>query len=81
VDDPDAVVLEPPKRVLGVIGVARRSKLLKQPGQVHVDLLEWDVTCLTPTPPAEGVQDEERLVRGTLVAPAPDVELVEQVQH
>jgi hypothetical protein len=48
---------------------------------VRIDLLERDVGLLSTTPLAECVKDEERLVRGTLVASAPDVQLVEQVEN
>jgi hypothetical protein len=73
------VILEPPEGVLRVVGLSGRAELLEQPGKVRIDLLERDVCPFPPTPPGQEVQDEERLVPGTLVASTPDVELVEQM--
>src|SRR4051794_5930122 len=60
VDGPDAVALEPPERLLRMVRFSGRSELAKQGGQVGLDLPKRDV-LLARLPPAEGVEDEERL--------------------
>jgi hypothetical protein len=77
VDLPHAVVLEPPEGVLGVVGLPGRPELLEQWRQVAVHLAEGDVAPLPARPAAEGVQHQQRLVRGALAPAAPDVEPVE----
>ena len=79
VDGPDAVALESPEGLLGVVRLPGRPELAQQGGQVGLGLAEGDF-LLASLPPPEGVEDEKRLVRGALVALLPDAEVVELSQ-
>src|SRR4051812_18410628 len=67
VDSPDSVTLETPKGLLGMVRLPWRAEFPEQGGQVRFRLPECDL-LLARLPPSEGVEDEQRLVRGTLVA-------------
>jgi len=77
VDRPDAVVLEVPVRELRMIGAPGRAELFQERRQVAVDVGKRDGSMIAPAPAGKGVQDEQRLVRGALVAARPDVQPVE----
>jgi hypothetical protein len=77
--DPDAIALEPPEGLFGVVRLPRRAELPQQGGQVRLGLLERDLR-LALLPPAQGVEHEQRLVRGTLVTLLPDVQPVKPRQ-
>jgi hypothetical protein len=62
-----------------VAGQPRRPELAQQGGQVGL-VLDVGHLGLAPLPPAEGVQDQERLVRGALAAPAPQPQPVELLE-
>jgi hypothetical protein len=80
VDRPDVVILQAPEGVLGVVRLPGRPELLEQGGQLGVQLAEGQVALLASAPAAQGVQDQQRLVRGPLLAVPPDEEPVELLQ-
>ena len=53
-----------------------RPKFSEEGSQVRFCLAERDIS-LPGLPPSEGIEDEERLVRGALVALLPDAQVVE----
>lgn len=77
---PDANALLTPVRLLGVIGLPRRPEFPQQSGQLGLGLPEGDpFPAIVPLP--KGAKDEQGLVRGTLVAPLPDAQVVEAIDY
>src|SRR5262249_47096818 len=67
VDGPHAVALEPPVGLLGVVRLPWRPEFPQKGGQLRLRLAECHILQVT-LPAAEGVEDEQRLVRRALVA-------------
>ena len=78
-DAPDAVTLKPPERLLRVVRFPWRSELLQQGPESGLRLTKG-YFGLPALPEAEGVEDQERLVRGTLLALLPDAQVVETLE-
>ena len=73
---PDVIAFEPPERFLRSIRLPRRPELLEQGLQFRLRFSKRHVNQAA-LPACKGVQDEEGLMRGTLVSLPPDAQLVE----
>ena len=75
-DAPDAVTLEPPERLLWVVRFPGRPELLQQSLEIGLGFTKRHL-AEPALPPAEGVEDQERLVWGALISLFPDAQLIE----
>src|SRR4051812_29432230 len=72
-------MLEPPEGLLRVIGFPGWPELLEQGREIRLRLTKRDFGQPV-LPPAEGVKDQERLVRGSLVSLLPDAQILESFE-
>ncbi len=64
-----------------MVGASWRPEFPQEFGNVRGQLVEREVGGIASLPPAEGVEDEKRLVRVALVALLPDAQVVEAGQE
>ena len=81
VDFPDAIALQVVERQFGMWGLAGRAKVFQEARQRFFELIEGDEAGGAGLELAESVKDQERLMRGALVAATPDVELAELMEE
>jgi hypothetical protein len=80
-DFPDTIRLQVVKGQLRMRGPARGSELFEQAGQRRFKLIEPYQTIRTGLKPAQGVEHEQRLVRRSLVAAPPNVQVPETLEQ
>jgi hypothetical protein len=76
-DSPDTIISEPPKGVFRAVFSSIQPETLKEVGKILLHILEYEVASLSPAPPAQCVENQERLVDSTFLSLFPLPEPVE----
>jgi hypothetical protein len=79
-DGPHPIALQSPEGLFRMVGPPTGSKLLKKFGEFRLGLTKGD--RLEPSlPTSQRIQNEQWLVRGSLIALRPNAEVVEAHQN